>query len=239
MSAIKKVIKRIVFHFIKPPIVYVVNTYSQAGEDSVIKFLFNGKGIDKPSYLDIGTSNPIDDNNTYLFYKKGSKGVCVEANSVLIDNIKEKRPLDVVLNVGINVGHEEEADFYMFEEGALNTFSKEEAEYREKNGSFKIQGVIKVKLKLINDLIRENFDSYPDFLSIDIEGVDLDVLQSLDFNKFPIPVICVETCTYSENHIKPKNLLITDFMLSKNYFVYGDTYINTIYVNNNWFYKGQ
>ena len=74
-------------------------------------------------------------------------------------------------------------------------------------------------------------------LSLDIEGLDLEVLKSLDFEKYPIPVICVETCTYSENHIRPKDKTILEFVMSKGYEVYADTYINTIFVNKAWFYK--
>ena len=89
----------------------------------------------------------------------------------------------------------------------------------------------------INTLIAENFDDYPDLLSIDIEGLDLAVLKSLDYEKYPLPVICVETCTYSENHIRPKDPTIADFLSGKGYEVYADTYINTIFVNKKWFYK--
>jgi len=97
--------------------------------------------------------------------------------------------------------------------------------------------VVKVPLININKIIKENFTAFPDFLSIDIEGLDLDVLKSLDFDQFPIPVICVETCTYSEDHIRPKDYSIAEFVISKGYEVYADTYINTIFVNKDWFYK--
>jgi hypothetical protein len=104
-------------------------------------------------------------------------------------------------------------------------------------GTFKLNEVVKVPLISINKIIKENFESFPDFLSIDIEGLDLDVLKSLDFNHYPIPVICVETCKYSENHIRPKDHSISDFLLTKGYEVYADTYINTIFVYKKWFDK--
>ena len=65
--------------------------------------------------------------------------------------------------------------------------------------------------------------------------MDYEVLKSLDYNKYPIPVICAETCAFSETHIKPKERMIEDLMLSKGYLVYADTYINTIFVNEKWF----
>ena len=236
---LKNLIKGIIFSVIKPPIAYVSvpNTYSQAGEDAIVHFLFTGKKVFNITYLELGVCLPDEGNNTYFFYKNGSRGVCVEADETLIKRIIDTRPEDKVLNVGVGITDETTADFYIFNEPSLNTFSKEEAEFREKHGSYKIQKVAKVQLKTINKLIEENFVTYPQFISIDLEGLDLKVLQTLDFKRFPIPVICVETCTYSENHIKPKDNIIVDFMLCQNYFAYADTYINTIFVNIDWFYE--
>ena len=235
MQKIKNGIKKIVYSIIPPP--YMPPSYSQAGEDAVIRFLFNDFGKKQIQYLDLGTNIPDNGNNTYLFYRNGSGGVCVEADSSLIDKIKTVRPGDKVINAGVSVSEEKEADFYIFNEPAINTFDKKEAEYRSSFGNYKIVKVVKVPLININELIKNNFNTYPDLLSIDIEGLDLDVLKSLDYTNYPIPVICVETCTYSENHIRPKDLTIAAFMITQGYEVYADTYINTIFVNKKWFYN--
>lgn len=236
---IKNVLRKVKYLFFPRPVVIrenVYNTYSQAGEDAVLAFLFADKKLETVSYLDIGTNAPAYCNNTYLLYQKGSRGVCVEADKTLISEIERIRPLDKVINAGVAVGNESEADFYIFDVKGLNTFDKEEAEKRQSRGTFKITEVVKVPLVSINSIVKEHFASYPDFLSIDIEGLDLDVLKSLDYEQYPIPVICVETCTYSENHIRPKDHSIAEFVLSKGYEVYADTYINTIFVNKSWFY---
>jgi FkbM family methyltransferase len=237
---IKDQIKRTVYSVVPPPlqqVKYIHDSYSQAGEDVVIKYLFDSVKLYRISYLELGTNIPDKYNNTYLFYQNGSRGVCVEADETLLSEIKRIRPEDKALSVGVNIGHLAEADFYIFNEPALNTFSKEEAELRESQGNFKIVKVSKVQLKTVEQIIKENFTAYPDFLSIDIEGLDLDVLKTLDFTKYPIPVICAETCAYSENHIKPKSPEISEFMMSKGYFIYADTYINTIFVKKDWFYS--
>lgn len=212
------------------------NSYSQAGEDAILNFLFTHKKMSKVKYLDIGTNLPDIANNTYLLYQKGSRGVCVEADKTLIKRIVSVRPEDKVINAGVSASENAEADFFIFNENGLNTFDKTEVEKRQASGIFKVVSVLKVPLLSINSIIENNFATYPDFLSIDIEGLDLNVLKSLDYDRFPIPVICVETCTFSENHIRPKDNSIIDFLLSKGYDVYADTYINTILVNKNWFY---
>jgi FkbM family methyltransferase len=232
---LKSIIKNIVFSVI--PVPYIPPSYSQAGEDAILRFLFKDYGAGRINYLEIGTNIPDFGNNTYLFYLQGSRGVCVEANSSLIDEINRVRPQDVILNAGVSVTGEEEADFYVFNAAGLSTFDKKEAENRRSLGNFNITKVVKVPLVHINDLIKDNFNNYPHLLSIDIEGLDLSVLQSLDFVKYPIPVICVETCTYSETHIRPKDYQIQEFLFSKGYDIYADTYINTIFVYRSWFHK--
>lgn len=228
---IKRFLKKLLF-------VYKNTSYAQAGEDVVLQFLFNdigkGKGI---SYLDIGTNIPDYGNNTYWFYKRGGNGVCVEADPTLISRIRQKRPKDKVINAGVAVSNEKEADFYIFNLPSISTFSKEEAEMRSNSGQNRIVKVAKIPLISVNELINQNFKLFPDLLSIDIEGVDLEVLKSLDFTSFPIPVLCVETCTYSENHVRVKDTAIAEFLISKDYEIYADTYINTIFVNKGWFYR--
>ena len=211
-------------------------SWSQSGEDVVLRSLFNEKKMNKISYLDIGASIPDRGNNTFLFYSSGSRGVCVEANKALISRLQKVRPKDKILNVGVAVTDEKEADFFIFDSEGISTFDRKEAEKREASGRYKIIETAKVPLITIDRLIRENFPSAPDLLFIDIEGFDLAVLQTLDFTTFPIPAICVETCTYSENHIRPKNDSIKQYLLKNGYEVYADTYINTIFVNAKWFY---
>ena len=212
-------------------------SFSQCGEDAIVNFLFNSFGKKSIEYLDIGTNTPDLGNNTYFFYKNGGKGVCVEADINLIDNLKKVRPKDVVINAGVSISDQKFASFFLFNESALNTFNEVEAIQREKSGKYQIINKIEVPLKKINDIIKENFIKFPDFLSIDIEGLDFEVLSTLNFQQFPIPVICVETCTYSETHIKSKDSNIINLMQSKGYDIYADTYINTIFVNKKWFNK--
>jgi FkbM family methyltransferase len=229
-DAIKSVIYWMVPHMV---------TYSQAGEDAVLRFLFDDKKIDlrTVTYLDIGTSIPDSGNNTYLLYKSGATGVCVEADKTLIPEIKRKRPKDTILNVGIAVGEAKEGTLHVFNPSGMNTLDPAEAEERLKSGKFKLVEKVTIPLVSINELIGKHFATHPTFLSIDIEGLDLAVLQDLDLVSFPIPVICAETCLFSDTYIRPKNTAIVNYLIEHGYEVYADTYINTIFVNKNWFYN--
>ena len=166
-----------------------------------------------------------------MFYEKGGSGVCVEADPALFENLRQVRKRDKCLNVGITFDDRKEADFYVFPVPALNTLSKAEAEFRERNGSYKIEKIIKIPLRNINEVIAENFNKTPDLISLDVEGIDLEILKSLDFDKYRPTAICVETITYSENRTEEKIVEILDFVVSKGYFIYADTHINTIFVD--------
>jgi hypothetical protein len=234
LNHLKHKVKEAIYKVIPPP--HTNESFSQAGEDCIIEFLLNDIGIQKITYLELGVYQPIIGSNTYRLYQRGCRGVLVEADSTLIENIKKYRPEDKVIHGGVGFGEESVQEFFIFEMPAHNTFDKKEAEYREKHGSYKLKRIDKVLLKPINKIIEQYFrDSFPEFLSIDIEGLDLNVLKSINYEKYPIPIICAETCKYSENHIRPKDRSIEEFMLSKGYFIYADTYINTIFVNEKWF----
>ena len=83
----------------------------------------------------------------------------------------------------------------------------------------------------INNVINQHLAPYPNFVSLDVEGMDLAILESFDFKKIRTEVFCIETLTYTENKTEEKITSIMDFMQEKGYFVYADTYINSIFVN--------
>lgn len=210
--------------------------YAQAGEDLLISQCLGDLGILQPTYLDVGANNPEFISNTYFFYLRGSRGVCIEPNPMLAAKIKKVRPRDTVLNIGIGFSEESEADFYVFSGYAdgLSTFSKEDAERWQKVGvkglgAMRYDKVIKLPLRRINDIIAEHFTAAPDLLSIDVEGLDLQILNTLDFDTYRPSVICVETLSYDEHLVGYKRNDIIEFLLSRGYKVYADTHINTIF----------
>lgn len=232
-DSLKTYLSKIVYKVFTPPYTPepYPHTFSQTGEDVIANFLFEGLGITHPTYLDIGANDPVWGNNTFLFYRKGGKGVCIEPDITLFENLKNVRERDVCLNVAVDLFDKKEADFYIFSEPSLNTLSKEEAEFREKNGSFKIVKVIKIPTITVNQTMENYFDGAPDFLSIDVEGLDLEILKSINYEKFRPIVICTETIEYSETIQKKKITPIIDFLLQKDYIIFADTHINTIFVD--------
>jgi len=81
----------------------------------------------------------------------------------------------------------------------------------------------------VNEIIQQNFGQRPNFLSIDIEGLDLDILKSLNFEQYGPDVVCVETVGFGAEDARSKANETREFMSSKNYFAFADTHVNTIF----------
>ncbi len=215
-------------------------SFSQAGEDQAMRYLlYNCLGITNPTYLDIGTNHPIICNNTFYFYNRGSRGVCIEPDIQFKNLIKKYRKGDVFLEAGISDGDNSEADFYVFpgKYSGWNSFSKEEANSRQQATGISFKNVHKVPLLNINKVISDYFSPYPNIISIDVEGLDLAILKGLDFGRFKPEVLCVESITFSITNEEQKIEEIIDFVTSKGYFVFADTHINTIFCRTDAFKK--
>jgi len=176
-------------------------TYAQHGDDLVIRAIFHSLGIGNPSYLDLGAHHPENISNTKLFYDTGSRGINVEANPVLHKLFLEQRPQDINLNVGVGIKSGFQ-DFYMIDcESGRNSFIKEVAEgFVMDYPEFAITEVRQLPIFTVEQILHHR--RVPDFLSIDIEGMDFEVLQSIDFRRYPFKVVCVEIQPYSEEDIR-------------------------------------
>lgn len=205
-------------------------SYSQAGEDMMVNYLFGTFHISNPTYLDIGANLPDRGNNTFYFYRRGSRGVCIEPDASLCQLIRAKRPGDTVLNVGVGIHEESSADFFLFpgHHHSWNTFSAADAAEKEKETGVKARKV-QVPLITVNSLIEKHFDRCPHFVSIDVEGLDLAILKSIDLEKYRPEVFCVETVSFSIHNTEVKMHETIEYMQSKGYVVYADTHINTIF----------
>jgi FkbM family methyltransferase len=208
-------------------------SYSQCGEDLIVSYIFQQLNKSNFTYLDIGAHHPKILSNTYSFYKSGIRGVCVEPDPYLYKIFKEERPEDICLNIGVGVSNKKEADFYIMSEKGINTFSKDEAEKIESQGKYFIEKIIKIPLININEVIEKYFDNGPDFISLDVEGLDFEILKTFNFEKYKPDVFCIETIEYDNKGKGKKRTKIIEYMKQKGYSVYADTYINTIFVKSN------
>jgi hypothetical protein len=152
--------------------------------------------------------------------------------------LKRFRPRDIILNAGVGFNEQREGDFYVFPSNAsgLSTFSEKEARHWETVGvkglsKIPVEKVIKMTLIPVNEILDKYFpEAAPNFVSVDVEGLDLEILKSIDFNKFRPDLFCVETLCYDPDQNTYKRMEVNEFLSSVGYRVHADTYVNTIFV---------
>jgi FkbM family methyltransferase len=156
-------------------------------------FYENRKGY-KGFYVDVGAHHPVRYSNTYFFYNKGWKGINIEPTPTAIRPFKILRSRDINLNIGVatNPGN---LTFYCFNEPALNTFSEDVALAVDgKDNKYKIIKRVKVEVLPLRDILNTHLPEGVkiDFLTVDVEGLDFDVLKSNDWDKFSPEYLLVE-----------------------------------------------
>ena len=205
-------------------------SFSQSGEDRIIKFIFDTLGIRQYRYLDIGSHHPRRSNNTYLFYSLGGSGVLVEPNPCWTSLIAQARPRDLCLNVGL-AGHARSGvPFYVMESDTLCTFSKQEAERMVSECGEEISEVRHLDVLAPETVLSAHFSEGLSLVSLDVEGLELEILEAFDLQRYRPEVFCIETISYAINGGGVKSSELAEFMTESGYMVFADTHINTIFV---------
>lgn len=172
-------------------------TYAQCGEDMYLANIFTLLGISQPTYLDVGGHHPWAGSNTAWLYERGSRGVVIEANHELIEPFRRARPEDKILNIGVAAESGRMPFYRIGWDSGRNSFSKKTIDdcLEEFTDSW-ISDSNDVEVSNLNDIIRDYFaGTLPDFLSIDAEGMDFEILRSANFSKSQPTVICAEIRT--------------------------------------------
>ena len=205
-------------------------SFSQEGEDIVLYHaLRDTMKIEKPVYMDVGAAHPMAANNTYLLYwSAGGHGVLVEPNPMFVELLRRERPKDITVAAGIGVTETSEADYYEIKDNPwLNTFSPDEAKERQKNGNI-VERVTKMPLLNINKVIEQHLGKAPDLLSTDVEGLDFDILKTLDLQRYRPAVICAEDVAFWD---AGQLTDIAKYLIEHGYVPRGGSMVNAIYLD--------
>jgi len=208
---------------------------SQAGEDGIIAYIASMLGYqqEEVTYLDLGANHARELSNTYCFYKKGTQGVLVEANPNLIPELKLLRPRDTVLNFCVSDSDDETVDFYLVNGDGISSKSKESVDHATSvNEELKVIETVQVKTISVNHILEQYFDECPFLLNVDIEGSDIEVFRSLDFERYRPVVIVAETIPYQKKLVVgKKDQDIVRLLESKDYVEYAFTGINSVFID--------
>lgn len=186
--------------------------YSQWGEDLFVHHTIMEEKEDPNNgfYVDIGAYHPFRYSNTYFAYKKGWKGICVEPNPEVKELFLKYRERDICFHCGISDSPRDSLDYYMFEEPAYNGFFSEQMLKEIGNGSVRCLRKIKVPVYSLKEILKACQVDDIDYMSVDVECMELDVLKSNDWNKYRPRRLLIEqletknielspVCRYLEN----------------------------------------
>lgn len=154
-------------------------SFAQEGEDCLLERLLAGK--QDGFYVDVGAHHPQRFSNTYRFYLQGWRGINIDPLPGTKKRFDRLRPRDTTIECGI-AERSGELLYYQFDEGAFNTFDEALARSR---AAQPIATTRVITLPLAQVLRQHGAVGQSiDFLSIDVEGLDLQVLRSNDWSQF-------------------------------------------------------
>jgi FkbM family methyltransferase len=188
-------------------------SFAQEGEDKILARYFETHP--RGSFVDVGAHDPLRFSNTYLFYRRGWRGVNIDAMPGSMRLFEKYRPGD--RNIEVGVGRvPSDLPFYVFQEPALNSFDAELSLRRKTDGS-RLLDIVNVPIRPLADILSPHLHLLvePSFLTIDVEGRDLDVLQSNDWRTFR-PTIVLAECLGATVESAVRSA-VTEFMRSHGY----------------------
>ena len=209
---------------------YAAKSYSQEGEDMILRRIFEEKKT-MGFYVDVGAHHPKRFSNTHYFYKKGWRGINIDAMPGTMKLFKKIRPRDINLEIAIS-DKKQVLAYYVFSDSALSGFSKGLSAERDEKGRYRIIDETKMETstlaKVLDTYLPKNIEI--DFLSVDVEGLDFQVLKSNNWSKYKPKVILVESLGFSFFNLD--NSKIYTFLVAKGYHLFAKTVNTLIFVSN-------
>jgi FkbM family methyltransferase len=227
MTSVKKIIATLASK-VAPQIRYLAPAYSSEGEDLILKRIFDNKtnGV----YVDVGAHHPFRVSNTYLFYKMKWTGINIDpmpGSKALFDRY---RPQDVNLEMGVSAVRQQ-LTYHIFNEPALNTFSPQKVEEYTQDPKYQVIKEKKIETWPLADILDHYLPAGKpiDFLTIDAEGLDMDVLQSNNWKKYRPTYILVESDPFLLSNMQHSEL--GQFMQQAGYAIFAKTYYTYFFKN--------
>lgn len=206
-----KYLRKLLSSYLKP---FREVSYSQLGEDRILEHVFKGKN--EGVYIDIGANDPIVYSNTYLLYQKGWHGLCIDPNPQFQEDYKKVRPKDTFVNSAVGNSN---ASVY---------FQMNEDHRTSKIVDVMDQNTKEIKTVPLNEIIEtNNLHDKIDLMNIDVEGYELQVLESLSFDKHSPEVILIEIHNNSLDELSKDE--VYKYLCSKGYELFAVTIITAFF----------
>jgi FkbM family methyltransferase len=201
--------------------------YSQEGEDLFVKRYFPKKT--NGFFVDIGAHHPIKFSNTFLLYQRGWRGINIDPNLENIKEFERIRPEDINLPIGIS-DKEDILTYYMFNEPALNTFDKTEADKKNGLEHYRLIGSQQIQMKRLDSILEVHVKNHEiDLLTIDVESIEIKVLKSNNWKKHIPKLILIEQLEASIEELSKSEVYC--FLTEKGYKLISKLQNTSIYIH--------
>lgn len=189
-------------HFNNP----LFQSYGQFGEDAFMVRYFVSKGITKGNYVDIGAYSPMKLSNTYLLHKMGWAGINVDASEGSIALFHKVRPTDQNINAAISSVD----GMVKFPKNKISVFNSI-------GNSSANDELFELPSLTLHSLLDKYLDpeEHFEFLNVDVEGHDLEVLKSNDWIKYRPRLVLVEDHGFNVETFNSNKIL--NFMSNVDY----------------------
>jgi FkbM family methyltransferase len=207
--------------------IYVRHSYSQEGEDLILERILGGQ--ESGFYVDVGAHHPKRFSNTHRFYCRGWRGINVEPNPDALVLFQRRRKRDINLGYGI-ANQQGDLVYYMFNEPALNSFDQS-LSHRRLSDRYQIIGTKNIPVRRLSDILEEFLPPATpiDFMTVDVEGLDLDVLKSNDWSRFRPACLLVEAIEFKLT--KPNAEPIHSYLERQDYELFAKTFNTLLYLD--------
>lgn len=211
---------------------FLKKSYSSGAQDLIIDYFFKNKK--KGVYIDVGCYHPFNGNNTKLLHDKGWSGINIDLDFHTIDFFNYIRRGDENINVAISDTEGEQELYFFHNRSAINSLSKIRKDEAKE--------VRKIKTRTLNSIIENSKfrNEKINFISIDVEGHELEVIRSINLEKYAPDMIVIE---YLEREIiknlefhnqKIENILkseIYKYMIKNDYYFINWLHSDLIFVH--------
>ncbi len=179
---------------------------SQFNEENDLFDLFEKGHIG--NYVDVGCFHPNKFSNTRKMHRSGWDGINIDLNPFTIDLFNFARPKATNLCVALSNKVKKTKIYHHHELSPQNTINKDHLKWMEEHFGLKKLKSKFIKTQTLENVLKKyNFINI-DFLNVDIEGNELEVITSLNLKKFKVKLICIEILGFNNLQKKRKKKLL-------------------------------
>jgi FkbM family methyltransferase len=207
---------------------YATRSYSQEGEDMVVRRLFDG--LAEGFYIDVGAHHPMRFSNTCYFCQRGWRGINIDPDPNAMVEFRRVRPGDINLTLGVS-DEPGMLRYHVFNDSALNTFDETLAAERSRLAEYRLLSQWEVPVRRLDDILSSYLRQGQtiDLMSVDTEGYDLKVLRSNDWERFRPRCVLVEALKTSLQGLEENP--IHEQMTTQGYELFAKTVNTMIYLD--------